>query len=85
MSKIRGTYLSHRSKAIPNSRRGTSFSTVQLAYIPQSDPDGFPAVLNVDASVSGVLDKLAAGQLIEGVLIQTPPYGDSLVTELAAG
>jgi hypothetical protein len=82
MPKLRGSYLAHRQKEIPNSRRGTSFPAVQLAYIPLNEESGFPAVVNVAADVAAQLDKLTAGESLDMVTIETPPYGDVLVVAL---
>jgi len=83
MPKVRGTLVAYREREIENSRRGTSFKAKQLAYIPHTDPDGFPAVLNCDDGTFAALDKVTAGELIELTFIETPPYGDKLVVNVA--
>ena len=84
MPKTKGTYLAHRNREIPNARRGTSYKACQVSFIPSTDPDGFPAVMNVDAGVFAALDKLQAGQQIELMWIETPPYGDNLAVAVEA-
>lgn len=80
MPKTKGTYIAHRNREIQNSRRGTSFKAAEVAYIPSTDPDGFPALMKVSAEVFSDLEKLAGGEQIELQFIETPPYGDNLVT-----
>ena len=84
MPKAKGTLLAVRNREIPNSRRGTSFRATEVAFIPVADPDGFPAVMKVDAGIMGDLDKLAVGQEIEITFTETPPYGDKFGTAVAA-
>lgn len=84
MPKAKGTYLAHRNREIPNVKRGTSYKACQVSFIPSNDPDGFPAVMNADSGLFSTLDKLQAGQMIELVFIETPPFGDNLAVSVEA-
>lgn len=80
MGLIRGKLLAVRPKTI-TSRRGEhqSFQSFQVAYIPAEDAHGFPAVMNCGHDVFEELQGLQ-GSTVELRYIETPPYGDKLVT-----
>lgn len=53
----------------------------QLAYIPASDEDGFPAVISISPDLFDTFDGLR-GQVVEFKSINVPPFNDEFVTEI---
>jgi hypothetical protein len=80
MPKVRGQFVAVRSRMI-KTRNGETQS-FQAAYIPSSDEHGFPAVINVDLGVFGMLQNLNVGSDIELTYVETPPYGDKFAVKV---
>lgn len=74
MPKARGTYLAARPHTVnfrTGNRAGTTAGTFQVAFVPDADPHGFPAVLQADEAIFEQTRNMAAGERIELHYIET--------------
>ena len=83
MAKVRGNFVAVRPRVIEQRRGGAPVTAYQCAYIPAQDEHNFPAVINVSLEVFGLLQSKAPGESVEFAYIETPPYGDRLVIQVA--
>lgn len=81
MARKKGQILALRPRIIKS--RSGEVRAFQLAYIPVGDEYEFPSVINVVDDLVDTFDSLR-GQTVEFVAVETPPFGDLLVTQVVS-
>lgn len=74
MPHVIGEFISARPRTIDfkqGRRAGTSVASFQVAFIPKTDPHGFPAVLTTDEETFTAVQSLSKGDKITVQFIET--------------
>lgn len=74
MPRVIGEFISARPRTIDfkqGRRAGTSVASFQVAFIPKTDPHGFPAVLTTDEETFNVVQSFSKGDKITVQYIET--------------